>query len=131
MGKVVKKKKTKLGCEKYFCRVKYWTPLEMLRYHWISDTISMCNYWNYACGGKCHNLNIGFAIKCEMQRPMRPRVCLGVKHTFTNGGKCKGWSPMTPKCIPILQVALVWELWMFRALVEKAKKHQIRTLGHH
>jgi len=29
---------------------------------------------------------------------MRLKMCLGVKHTFTNGGECKGWSPMTPKC---------------------------------
>jgi hypothetical protein len=27
-------------------------------------------------------------------------VHLGVKHTFTNGGECKGWSLMTPKCTP-------------------------------
>jgi hypothetical protein len=26
----------------------------------------------------------------------------GVKHTLKNGGKCKGWSPMIPKCTPIL-----------------------------
>jgi hypothetical protein len=36
------------------------------------------------------NLNIGFATKCEVQGFMRPRMCLGVKHTFTNGEKCKG-----------------------------------------
>jgi hypothetical protein len=33
----------------------------------------------------CHNLNIGFVTKCEVQEPMRPRICLGVKHTFTMG----------------------------------------------
>ncbi len=27
-------------------------------------------------------------------------MCLGVKHTFINGGDCKGWSLMTPNCIP-------------------------------
>jgi hypothetical protein len=53
------------------------------------------------------------------------RVCLGVKHTLTNGGECKGWSPMTPKCIPTLGVAFVQELQMFKALVGKANKHQI------
>jgi len=40
-------------------------------------------------------------------------------------GKCKRWSPMTPKCIPILGVALAWESPMFKALVEKKNKHQI------
>jgi hypothetical protein len=30
MGGVAKKQKTKLGCEKYFCRVTYWAQLEML-----------------------------------------------------------------------------------------------------
>jgi hypothetical protein len=38
----------------------------------------------------CRNPNIEFARKCEMQGPMRSRVCLGVKHTLTNGGECKG-----------------------------------------
>jgi hypothetical protein len=38
----------------------------------------------------CRNLNIGFVTKCEMQAPMRPKMCLGVKHIFTNGGECKG-----------------------------------------
>ncbi len=32
------------------------------------------------------NLNIGFTTKCEVQGPMRSKVCVGVKHTFTNGG---------------------------------------------
>jgi hypothetical protein len=58
-------------------------------------------------------------------------MCLDAKHTFTNGGECKGQSPMTPKCIPILGVALVWELQMFRALVGKAKRHQIEPPKHH
>jgi len=60
-----------------------------------------------------------------MQGPMRPRVCLGVKQTLTNGGKCKGWSPKTPKCIPILGVVAVRELWMSRASVEMVNKPQI------
>jgi hypothetical protein len=51
------------------------------------------------------------------------KVCLDVKHTFTNGGEYKGWSPMTPKCIPILGIALVQELQMFKALVAKVKKY--------
>jgi hypothetical protein len=56
---------------------------------------------------------------------MRLKMCLGVKHTLTNEGECKEWSPMTPKCTHTLRVALVWELQMFRALIEKTKKHQI------
>jgi len=53
------------------------------------------------------------------------KMCLSVKHTLTNGGECKGWSLMIPKCTPILGITLVQELQMFRALVEKANKHQI------
>ncbi len=37
----------------------------------------------------CRNLNIGFAIKCEVERLMRPIMCLCVKHILTNGGECK------------------------------------------
>jgi len=59
------------------------------------------------------------------------KVCLGVKHTFTNGGECKGWNLMTPKCTPTLGIALVQELQMFSALVRKANKHQIEPLRHH
>ncbi len=73
----------------------------------------------------CHNLNIGFVTKCEMQGPMRPKICLGVKHTLRNGGECKVWSPMTPKCAPTLGVALVRELQMFGALVVKENKYQL------
>ncbi len=36
----------------------------------------------------CHNPNIGVAIKCGMQGPVRLKKCgLDVKHTLTNGGK--------------------------------------------
>ncbi len=38
----------------------------------------------------CRNLNIGFLTKSEVQRPMRAKMCLGVKHIFTNKGECKG-----------------------------------------
>jgi hypothetical protein len=56
---------------------------------------------------------------------------LGVKHTLKNGGKCKGWNPMIPKCAPTLGVAFVQELRMFRTLVGKINKHQIGPLGQH
>jgi hypothetical protein len=32
---------------------------------------------------------------------------------------------------PTLGIALVWELRMFRALVGKEIKHQLKILGHH
>jgi hypothetical protein len=38
----------------------------------------------------CYNPNIGIVTKCEVPGPMRARVCLGVKHTLTNGGKMQG-----------------------------------------
>jgi hypothetical protein len=79
----------------------------------------------------CHNPNIGFTIKCEVQGPMKPKVCLRVKHTFTNGGECKGWSLMTPKCTLTLGIALMRELQMFIALVKKEKEHQIGPSWHH
>jgi len=40
----------------------------------------------------------------------RPKNVLKGKHTFANGGECKGWSAMTPKCTPSLGIAHVWEL---------------------
>jgi len=52
-------------------------------------------------------------------------MCLGVKHILTNEAKCKGWNPMTPKCILTLGVAFVRESQIFRTLVGKANKHQI------
>jgi len=45
---------------------------------------------NFFKNNKCCNHNIGFMTKCEIQRPMKLKMCLGVKHTLTNGGKCKG-----------------------------------------
>jgi hypothetical protein len=59
------------------------------------------------------------------------KMCLGVKQIFTNGGKCKVWSPMTSKCTPTLGVTFVRELQMFKALVGKVKQHQIGPLKHH
>jgi hypothetical protein len=53
------------------------------------------------------------------------RMNLGVKHTLTNGGECKGWSLMIPKCTLTLGITLMQELQMFKTLVGKANKHQI------
>jgi hypothetical protein len=50
------------------------------------------------------------------------RMCSSVKHTFSNGGENKRWNPMTPKCTPTLEVALVQESQMFKALVGNVKK---------
>jgi hypothetical protein len=58
----------------------------------------------YLCGGKCYNHNIGFVTKCEVQGPMRPRVCLGVKHTFTNGENAKDETQWLPNAFSF------WEL---------------------
>jgi len=54
------------------------------------------------------------------------RICLGVKHTFTNGEEYNGWNTMTPKCTHTLGIAFVQELQIFIPLVEKGNKHQIR-----
>jgi hypothetical protein len=71
----------------------------------------------------CHNFKIAFAIKVWNAKAHEPkRVCLGVKHTITNGEECKGWSPMTPKCIPSLGVTFVRESSMFKTFGWKGKK---------
>jgi len=54
-----------------------------------------------------------------------------VKHTFTNGGECKGWSPMTPKYTPTLGITFMRKSQMFKTLVEKEIKHQIRPPRYH
>ncbi len=115
---------------------KVWTTMwEMLKCTNIVDEYEnqedLHNEESFHTPLNCRNPNIGSVTKCEMQGPMRLRVCLGVKHTFTNGGECKGWSPMTPKCTPTLGTTLVQELQMFRALVGKVNKHQIGPLGYH
>jgi hypothetical protein len=68
---------------------------------------------------ECCNPNIGFTAKSEVQKPMRAKICLGVKHNFTNEREYKGWSPMTLKCTPTLRVALMRDLQMFKTLVGK------------
>jgi hypothetical protein len=55
---------------------------------------------------------------------MRLKMCLGVKH-FHEWGRIKEMELNDSKCIPTLGNALVRELRMFKALIGKAKKHQI------
>jgi hypothetical protein len=50
--------------------------------------------WNSFYYGNSRNPNIESVTECEVQGPMKSRVCLSVKHTITNGRKCKGRSPM-------------------------------------
>ncbi len=59
------------------------------------------------------------------------RVCLRVKHTFTNGGECKRLSLMILKWIPTLGIALMRESQMFRTLIKKVKKYQMKPQGCH
>jgi len=59
------------------------------------------------------------------------RMCSRVKHTFTSEGDYKRLNPMIPKCTPILGVALLQESRIFKALVEKTKKHQIGPPKYH
>ncbi len=97
-----------------------WSKTKACRVHGVGVIIHIC----------C-NLNIRFATKCEILGPMRPMMCVNVKHIFKNGGECKGWNPMTPKCTPTLRVAFIWELRTFKVLVGKANKHQIEPPWHH
>ncbi len=57
-------------------------------------------------------------------------MCSIVKHTFTSGENAK-MEPNNSQVHSTLGVALVQEFRMFRALVEKANKHQIKPLGYH
>jgi len=59
------------------------------------------------------------------------KMCLKVKHTFTSGGKCKRLNPMTSKCTPIFRVTFVGDFRIFKALVERANKHQIGPPRYH
>jgi hypothetical protein len=73
---------------------------------------SLCHVWHITISFhrfKCHNLNIRFVTQCGVQRLEAKKMWLCVKHTLTNGGKYKRWSPMIPKCIPTLGVPFVWE----------------------
>jgi hypothetical protein len=102
----------------------WWVMYGLAHTSWWANAL-VDRYYFIFNGHMCCNPNIGFMIKCEVQGPMRSKMCLGVKHTFTNGGERKGWSPMTPNCTPTLGVAFVRVLWMFIALVGKENKHQI------
>ena len=103
-------------------------PLHFILPFLFPNLVEFCDWWFSIttlalkfCN--CYNPNIRFTIKCKVQGPMRSKVCLGVEHTFTNGGECKEWSPMIPKCILTLGITLMWELRMFRTLVGSVNKH--------
>jgi hypothetical protein len=50
---------------------------------------------------ECRNPNIGSTTKCEVQGPMRPRMCLDVKHTFTNGENARDEAQWLPSALPL------------------------------
>ncbi len=50
---------------------------------------------------------------------------------FHKWGEYKRLSPLIPKCILALGVAFMQESQIFKALVEKVNKHQIRPLKYH
>jgi hypothetical protein len=72
-----------------------WKWIMECSMHERGISCKICNYFVIFLSkikvSLCCNLNIRFTTKCEVQGPMRPRMCLGVEHTLTNGGKCKGW----------------------------------------
>jgi hypothetical protein len=74
---------------------------------------------------KCHNPNIAFMTKLKCKGTWGQKSMFGSETHFTSGGggvqEIEG--PMTPKCSPILGVALVQDSWIFKFLVEKENKH--------
>jgi hypothetical protein len=54
-------------------------------------------------------LTLGLRLNVKYKGPLKPKTCLGVKHTLENG-ECRGWNPMTPKCIPTLGIMNVQNL---------------------
>jgi hypothetical protein len=68
---------------------------------------------------KCHNPNIGFAIKCEVQGSIRPKMCLGVKHTLTNGAKDE--AQWLPNALPLWELNLCKSCECLEPWLEKKK----------
>jgi hypothetical protein len=64
-------------------------------------------------------------------KALEAKSVFGSETHFHKWGKCKRLNPMASKCTPILGVAFVQESQIFKALVEREKKHQIEPLGYH
>ncbi len=79
----------------------------------------------------CHNTNIGFAIKCEVQGTIRLKVCLGLKHTLTNGGTVEGMKPNDSQLHYHFGSCTRAGVVNVQSLVGKVKNHQIGPVGHH
>jgi len=75
----------------------------------------------------CHNPNVRFMIKCGVQGHLKPRKCVWEWNTLSQvGEECKRLNLMAPKCTPTLKVVFLREPRIFKALVKKANKHQIK-----
>jgi hypothetical protein len=98
----------------------------LVHFHWYCTILLVHMLKLYVA-----TLTLGLWLSVKCKGPWVKRMCSCVKHTFTNGGECKRWSPMTLKCTPTLGVAFVWKSWRFKALVEKANKHSIRPPRYH
>jgi hypothetical protein len=81
---------------------------------------SFCHVWHITIvfmGLDVTTLTLGSWLNVECKGLWAKKMCSCVKQTLTNGRKCKRWSLMISKCIPILGVAFVWESQMFRTLL--------------
>jgi len=75
----------------------------------------------------CHNPNIGFVTKCEVQGPIRLKMCLGVKHSH-KWGRMQGMKPNDSQvhshfksCIDAKAVNLHSFGWTCKILIESMK----------
>ncbi len=68
-----------------------------------------------------------------MQGHMRPRECIQEWNTLSQVGEsAKDWTQWLPNAFAFLgSVALMQESRMFKALIERANKHQIGPIGYH
>ncbi len=98
----------------------------LIHFHWYCTIIHVHMLKLYVA-----SLTSSSWLNVECKGPWVKKVCSGVKHIFTNEGGCKIWSPMILKCTSTLGVTLVREFQMFKALVEKEKKHSIGPPWYH
>jgi hypothetical protein len=117
-------------CVKYYMSTIFWTTtiLHSINFVSLHGQIRLCKGIQKRVT-LCCNPHIGFATKCKVQRPMRSRMCLSVKHTLSQmggwGGGMQGMKPNDSKCTPILGVVNV------QSLGGRKQEHQIRLLGYH